>query len=103
MQLSSIVSHLKAQAAETLNDLGHFSTLWNQVCVCLCVCVLVLLSCTNSWLCLGPRGAGAGLPAVRPLPDGVQRSDLLLLCESTSCYRRTTEHRRAFTAYYVFS
>ncbi|XP_013770736.1 LOW QUALITY PROTEIN: dynein heavy chain 5, axonemal-like [Pundamilia nyererei] len=30
MQLSSIVSHLKAQAAETLNDLGHFSTLWNQ-------------------------------------------------------------------------
>lgn len=72
-------------------------------CVCVCVCVLVLLSCTNSWLCLGPRGAGAGLPAVRPLPDGVQRSDLLLLCESTSCYRRTTEHRRAFTAYYVFS
>lgn len=42
MQLSSIMSHLKAQAAETLNDLGHFSTLWNQVCVCLCVCLSVV-------------------------------------------------------------
>lgn len=36
-------------------------------------------------MCLGPRGAGSGLPAVRPLADGVQLSDLLLLSESTSC------------------
>ncbi|XP_071340329.1 dynein axonemal heavy chain 5 isoform X1 [Trachinotus anak] len=30
IQLSSIVSSLRAQAAETLNELTHFSTLWNQ-------------------------------------------------------------------------
>ncbi|XP_049912492.1 dynein axonemal heavy chain 5 [Epinephelus moara] len=30
IQLSSIVSSLRAQAADTLNELSHFSTLWNQ-------------------------------------------------------------------------
>ncbi|KAM7390019.1 hypothetical protein PAMA_008269 [Pampus argenteus] len=30
MQLGSIVSSLRAQAADTLNELAHFSTLWNQ-------------------------------------------------------------------------
>ncbi|XP_060921113.1 dynein axonemal heavy chain 5 [Labrus mixtus] len=30
MQLGSIVSTLRAQAAETLTELSHFSTLWNQ-------------------------------------------------------------------------
>ncbi|XP_056221074.1 dynein axonemal heavy chain 8 [Seriola aureovittata] len=30
IQLSSVVSSLRAQAAETLNELAHFSTLWNQ-------------------------------------------------------------------------
>ncbi|XP_045900393.1 dynein axonemal heavy chain 5 [Micropterus dolomieu] len=30
IQLGSIVSSLRAQAAETLNELTHFSTLWNQ-------------------------------------------------------------------------
>ncbi|KAM6971581.1 LOW QUALITY PROTEIN: dynein axonemal heavy chain 8-like [Tautogolabrus adspersus] len=30
MQLSSIVSTLRAQAADTLTELSHFSTLWNQ-------------------------------------------------------------------------
>ncbi|KAG7231381.1 hypothetical protein INR49_012221 [Caranx melampygus] len=30
IQLSSIVSSLRAPAAETLNELSHFSTLWNQ-------------------------------------------------------------------------
>ncbi|XP_030612273.1 dynein heavy chain 5, axonemal [Archocentrus centrarchus] len=29
-QLGSIVLHLKVPAADTLNDLNHFSTLWNQ-------------------------------------------------------------------------
>ncbi|XP_068593236.1 dynein axonemal heavy chain 5 [Cebidichthys violaceus] len=30
IQLSSMVSSLRAQAADTLNELSHFSTLWNQ-------------------------------------------------------------------------
>ncbi|XP_069368231.1 dynein axonemal heavy chain 5 isoform X1 [Paralichthys olivaceus] len=30
MQLSSVVSSLRTQAAETLSELTHFSTLWNQ-------------------------------------------------------------------------
>lgn len=86
IQLSSIVSSLRPQAAETLNEFAHFSSLWNQVSVCLCVGLLgKLLNYTKSHVCSGPGGTGDVLPAVWPLANRVQLSDLLLLCEFICC------------------